>query len=83
MEASSLCIFQKECVTQYMTSNFISKEDWTLLPWTNLYSKTILRHVLAATCLLIKPNSQTVKQMSTLSNRYFCFTPGKSPELIS
>lgn len=83
METSSLCIFQKECVTQYMTSDFISKEDWTLLPWNNLYSKTIWRHELPTTHLLIKLNSQTVKHMSKMSNGHFCFIPGRSPELIS
>lgn len=39
MKSPSLCIFQKECVTQNMTSDFVTKEYRTLLPRTNLYRK--------------------------------------------
>jgi hypothetical protein len=46
MKSPSLCIFQKECVTQNMTSDFIAKEYGTLLPRTNLYRKTVVSNVL-------------------------------------
>jgi len=39
MKSPSLCIFQKECVTQNMTTDFIPKEDRTLLSRTHLYRK--------------------------------------------